>query len=632
MNILNKIRKNLLREAKQSPSLLFELSKLEEYIAETYYSRVIIELLQNSDDANSTKFLVQMFNGYLICANNGNNFTESDFESICGNAKSTKKRGESIGYRGIGFKSVIDISNVIHLFSGEIEVTFSKKLTKDELNSSYDVPLIRIPHKFKSENELEIRECCHKLKESGFNTVFIFEDVNQEKVINEINNFNEECILFVRNVNDVQIIKSDNLIKRYVTSRYLYQNYVKNIIQIHYRENIYNESWRIYSHDLVSVAINEVDDKVMPLKYENGFVHAFLPSNDLSGIACRLNGDFTTDPSRTRLVIEEKTKHLISMISEYLKNICLEELHSDELFNFLEVFAPQESISLISLRKSNFSTLLVSEIIEKFKVIGKNIIVYPDYLSDLDAKILYPDSRNVCISEISNIKIFLKAIKVNFINYNDVMNHKNIVSVNENSKEKLVQYYCANENTLRLQGINSPKTLKIFNRNGKLCSAEEINITRSVEQTNTLTSDCDMLNVLQSYKQRTKPLVNLSTIDFDWRNAENFAHEFFTHEGFSVEDRSKSNLGYDLYIKKDHIEYMIEIKFVDYIGASFMLTTNEEAVARLNPNKYIIFLLQKSGSEIKYAFIKDLANNITMNRQCRQWVWDCSSYNYLNNY
>ena len=132
-----------------------------------------------------------------ICANNGNSFTESDLESICGNAKSTKKRGESIGYRGIGFKSVIDLSNTIHLFSGNIEVTFSKELTKNELNSDYDVPLIRIPHTFQSKNKLEIRKCCHKLKERGFNTIFVFENVSQEKIINEIDNFNEECILFL---------------------------------------------------------------------------------------------------------------------------------------------------------------------------------------------------------------------------------------------------------------------------------------------------------------------------------------------------------------------------------------------------------------------------------------------------
>ena len=131
--------------------------------------------------------------------------------------------------------------------------------------------------------------------------------------------------MFVRNLNNVSIIKNDSLIKRYVTSRSLYQNYVKCIIQIHYKANVYNESWQIYSHDLVSVAINEVDGKVMPLKYDNGFVHAFLPSNDLSGIGCRLNGDFTTDPSRTRIALEEKTKYLISIISEYLKNICLEK-------------------------------------------------------------------------------------------------------------------------------------------------------------------------------------------------------------------------------------------------------------------------------------------------------------------
>lgn len=204
--------------------------------------------------------------------------------------------------------------------------------------------------------------------------------------------------------------------------------------------------------------------------------------------------------------------------------------------------------------------------------------------------------------------------------------------MSNNSKEKLVQYYYSNENTLRLQGVNSPKSLKIFNCDGNLCSAEEINLTGIIHKSVTLSSDSSGRNVLEAYNKLTKSSLNISDIDFDWRNAENFAHEFFMNEGFIVEDRSKSNLGYDLYIKKGNLEYMIEVKFVDYLGASFILTTNEEAVARLNHDKYIVFLLQKSGNKIKYAFIKNPANNITMNRQCRQWVWDCSSYTYINEY
>lgn len=631
MIILNKIRENLLKEAISSPSLLLELSKLEGYIAETYSSRVIIELLQNADDAKSTDFYIKICDKYLICANNGAVFTEKDLESICCNAKSTKIRGESIGYRGIGFKSVIDVSNVIHLFSGEINVTFSKELTKNELKSNHDVPLIRIPHSFKSQNELEIMDFCHELKANGFKTIFIFENINQEKLINEISSFNEEYILFINNVTDVKIIKNNKLLKSYTTTRYLEDIFTRNIIEINYKENIYNEAWRIYKHESFSVAINEVNNKVIPLKHENSFVHAFLPSNDITGIACRLNGDFSTDPSRTRIVIDEKTKSLICYITEYIKNICASKLDKDELLELLCVFSPQDTISLLSFKKSNFSTLFVSDLIEKLKLIGERIIVYPNYLKNEDAKILFPHTHNVCTDEIENIRLFLKSIGTKFINYNDIIGNANIVNLNEESKKELVKYYFANETSLSLQGFRSPHNIKIFNVSGELYSAVELRNINGFNYEEQLVP----INKPKSFNLSNfvrNPLPKHETIDFNWRNAENFANEFFIKEGFIVEDRSKSNLGYDLYIKRDSLEYMIEVKYVSYIGESFILTTNEEAVARLNADKYIVFLLQKNNNGIKYGFIKNPVENITLNRQCRQWVWDCSNYICANEY
>lgn len=633
MMILNKIRENLLKEAIQSPSLLLELSKLEGYIAETYASRVIIELLQNADDAKSTDFYIRICDKYLICANNGAIFTENDLASICSNAKSTKIRGEGIGYRGIGFKSVIDVSNVIHLFSGEINVTFSKELTKQELKSSYNVPLIRIPHPFKSQNELEIMDYCQKLKANGFKTIFIFENINQEKLINEISSFNEECILFINNVTDVKIIKDDNLFKRYTVTRYLEDSFTKNNIEIVYKENRYNEAWRIYKHNFFSIAINEVDNKVAPLKHENSFVHAFLPSNDITGIACRLNGDFSTDPSRTRIVVDEKTKSLIHHITEYVKNICTSKLNNHELLELLSVFSPQDTISLLGFKKSNFSTLFVSDLIEKLKIIGERIIVYPNYIKKEDAEILFPHTHNVCTDEIENIKLLLKLIGSKFINYNDIISNANIVNLGEESKKELVSYYSANETSLSLQGFKSPKNIKMFSVSGELYSADELKL-RNIDGFHyeeqavhiNKSKSCNLSNFTSSLSSKHQ------IIDFNWRNAENFANEFFIKEGFIVEDRSKSNLGYDLYIKKDSLEYMIEVKYVSYIGESFILTTNEEAVARLNADKYIVFLLQKNNNGIKYGFIKNPVNNITMNRQCRQWVWDCSNYICTNEY
>ena len=111
--MLEEIRRSLLGEARLSPKLLSDLAGLENYVAESYDSRSFIELLQNADDAGSSNFLVKRFQQYLIIANNGHVFSKSDLEAICRSAASTKQRGNSIGYRGIGFKSVVGLAQEV---------------------------------------------------------------------------------------------------------------------------------------------------------------------------------------------------------------------------------------------------------------------------------------------------------------------------------------------------------------------------------------------------------------------------------------------------------------------------------------------------------------------------------------
>ena len=124
------IRRSLLDEAMRSPQLLSDLAGLELYISETYSARSFVELLQNADDAGSNRFLVSIHKGILLVANDGKEFSEEDFYSLCRSAASNKRRGENIGYRGIGFKSVISLSKTAHLISGDYEVTFSKELSR----------------------------------------------------------------------------------------------------------------------------------------------------------------------------------------------------------------------------------------------------------------------------------------------------------------------------------------------------------------------------------------------------------------------------------------------------------------------------------------------------------------------
>jgi len=103
--VLRNIRESFIKEALSSPMLLYDLANMEVYIAESYYNRSFIELLQNADDALSRRFYVSSMSNILIVANDGRTFNEQDFYSICRSGVSTKKRGgKTIGYRGIGFK------------------------------------------------------------------------------------------------------------------------------------------------------------------------------------------------------------------------------------------------------------------------------------------------------------------------------------------------------------------------------------------------------------------------------------------------------------------------------------------------------------------------------------------------
>ena len=72
-----------------------------------------------------------MLDNDLYLLNDGYEFTVDDLESLSRSAYSNKSRGTTIGYRGIGFKSVAGICQSVSLMSGNLEVCFSREKTED---------------------------------------------------------------------------------------------------------------------------------------------------------------------------------------------------------------------------------------------------------------------------------------------------------------------------------------------------------------------------------------------------------------------------------------------------------------------------------------------------------------------
>ena len=85
---------------------------------------VLSELLQNADDARATQATVSIEEGIFIFEHNGEDFTEDDFSSICRFAYSNKRALHTIGFRGIGFRSIFSIGDQVEIRTATLAVRF----------------------------------------------------------------------------------------------------------------------------------------------------------------------------------------------------------------------------------------------------------------------------------------------------------------------------------------------------------------------------------------------------------------------------------------------------------------------------------------------------------------------------
>ena len=185
----------LVSEASQAPRLFSDLAKIEKYIAESYKTRSLIELIQNADDAGATRFVAECVDGGLVVANNGRAFTIADVEALCRSGASNKHRGgTTIGYRGIGFKSVVNLAERVWVFSGDQSFVFDRERTRAVLGFDGDVPLIRIPHLAGTGDPAgaTIGSWLDK-----YRTVFFFTALDARLLDEEIETFDGGCLLFL---------------------------------------------------------------------------------------------------------------------------------------------------------------------------------------------------------------------------------------------------------------------------------------------------------------------------------------------------------------------------------------------------------------------------------------------------
>lgn len=663
-DMLETVRQSLLKEASGSPNLLSDLAGLEKYIAESYNARSFIELLQNADDAGSTRMLIKRLNEHVIVANDGREFTALDFESLCRSAASKKERKTSIGFRGIGFKSVVGFAKQVHIISGNLKTTFSRKLTSSVIPKASAVPLIRIPHPIDSKIQSQLSPEADIVLANGYKTIFVFSDLIANFVESEFESLEPSSLLFLKNVNKITFESNTKI--TYSAKRESIDN---NSSSVELSTNGLKQNWTVFSHQNVSIAIQKEEKKYAKILPKEAVVHAFLPTSEETGFSFKVNGNISTDPSRLRVIFDDNTLDSIEKISELYISLlkkCFDNTDTVSTENLIESLIPQFDPRMISLQKQSFKKQLMEAISKLAQGQFCDFYRRPNWLNLNDSAELAKNYKlNIPprdIGEIEGVDSLLKFLSVQEITLEMISSPLKSERLTTQGAAEIVSHITKQVSTKQISPESFDKDWKIWTVNNKNVSLlEVINqkceldtdfidiVTEKIGLSSELlrlvelvagpkaakiiippkeAKTSNFLKINEEIKNTAIPSKNISLVK--WRSAEQQILEILNSEEWTAKDVSRQNIGYDIEAKNPQGEIIcVEVKSLKYEGQDFSLTSNEEAMAREKGKAYVIALVIQKKEQLHVTFIEDPLKVIKLERQCRQWVWLCSSYEFI---
>lgn len=655
---LEHLRNDFLQEATNAPKLFKDLAKVEQYIAESYKTRALIELIQNADDAHSTIFGLHNFEDGFLVGNNGIEFTIEDLEALCRSGSSNKRRGaNTIGYRGIGFKSVVNLAKQIFVFSGGFNFYFDKSDTQQTLHSDSDVPLIRVPHLVNEHHELLKSEVNELKKKFNYTTVFIFKNILEEISLKELSDFDRSSLLFLNNLREVQINFKN--ITRNISLKYINPN---TGVSISITEGENKDEWEVVrgeSNKIDSVAFKKENNIIVPAFPKESVIHSFTPTFEPSGAFIKINGDFTTDPSRKIVDLDELSK------ASFDNSICIIANSVSSVLNG-DLTRPGFFTAFVNIQlneTSRFKLILFKGLEIKLSNFS-NIRLKPEWLN-------YEDYENICHDSIKAIQkelitvypelfTFLEMVNIKTLSIEDIIKsiNKSKISIT-GCAEILSKIIKQNRYDLDSMKIDTFKSLKLFPVKGNLLQANQIESFKEIENDfiSHLYSITDSTDIAFFFKkldiQEDNPTVNNTHIASPslsqqvqkeqtgiksgfksepvikkWRSSEQNAAEYLKslNAVLSVKDVTQANLGYDLEVLLTNGKRIyIEIKSVSSFSEPFKISNNEYSSAHSYGLDYYIALVINE-DHFMMKLISDPIKTLSFEKKCERWSWFCEQY------
>lgn len=202
------------------PTLIAEHANHEESIRTGgYANRTLLELVQNAADAmagsedgelsglGKVEIVLDSSSSTLYCANSGRPFSKSGLIAIT-HAHLSGKRGDEIGRFGLGFKSVLSVSDSPQVFSRSISFEFNSPQAREALAGiapGQRFPILRTATILDAEEEIQADPILAELGVWASTVVKLPHASNLDHLREEIENFSSEFLLFVEAVREVKL-------------------------------------------------------------------------------------------------------------------------------------------------------------------------------------------------------------------------------------------------------------------------------------------------------------------------------------------------------------------------------------------------------------------------------------------
>lgn len=375
-NILHQLRTDRLNSYRHSPQDIEAHFREEGQVQSDYHRRFVYELIQNADDALETgggeegrrlKFVLR--DDVLLVANNGRPVGEEDVQALCTMSYTTKSarddRRASIGHKGKGFSSVLEITENPQVYSTDCSFEFERDKSRreieallEELEETQDItgiPLMRLPFEAPDPPQ-EVQ----RLFDDGFQTVFRFPlSVNrqpgiQENVAEALRSLDPNTVVFLKHLDSLEVsvdgetrcwevergrvegpsgTAPQRVELRQYTGREPSTPMEEQVFALFARRDIPIEghtggisenTWGDVSLTEVAVAIPlvETDEGWMLEPFESRpDVHVFLPTRERSPYPILVNGAFHSSISRTHIEVEADREHYNRFLLEQVADV-----------------------------------------------------------------------------------------------------------------------------------------------------------------------------------------------------------------------------------------------------------------------------------------------------------------------